>query len=129
VRWVVPISLVLALVSDFALIFLMGQKIGWVLHLGGLAGGTATMALLSRGAGPVPFSRAPRWMRLAATGLGLVFLLGVAVDLQRIASGRICGVLDRDDLDEGDRAGFTEALREFQVACPNLGAEPPPATR
>jgi hypothetical protein len=58
----------------------------------------------------------------------VVFLLGVAVDLQRIASGRICDVLDREDLGEENRAGFTEALRKFPVACANLGAEPPPAT-
>jgi membrane associated rhomboid family serine protease len=128
-RCVIPILLVLALVSDLALSFLTCQKIGWVLHLGGLAGGTAVMALLSRGAGPVPFGRAPRWMRLAAAGLVLVFLLGVAVDLQRIASGRICEVLERDDLDEVDRAGFEKALRKFPVACANLGPEPPPATR
>jgi membrane associated rhomboid family serine protease len=126
---VIPILLVLALVSDLGFSFLSCQKIGWRLHLGGLAGGTASMTLLSRGAGSVPFGRAPRWMRLAAAGLAVVFLLGVEVDLQRIASGRICEVLERDDLDEGDRAGFEKALREFQVACASLGAEPPPATR
>jgi membrane associated rhomboid family serine protease len=126
---VIPILLVLALVSDLGFSFLSCQKIGWMLHLGGLAGGTASMALLSRGAGSVPFGRAPRGMRLAAAGLVLVFLLGVAVDLQRVASGRICEVLERDDLDAVDRAGFTEALRKFPVACANLGPEPPPATR
>jgi membrane associated rhomboid family serine protease len=128
-RWVMPIGLAFILLSDLVLGLLIRDKIGWILHLGGLAGGTAAMALLSRDAGPIPFGHAPRWMRLAAAGLGVVFLLGVAVDLQRIASGRICEVLDRDDLGEVDRAGFTEALREFPVACANLGPEPPPATR
>jgi membrane associated rhomboid family serine protease len=128
-RWVIPILLVGGLVSDLALGLVIRDKIGWMLHFGGLVGGTVAMALLSRGAGPIPFGRSPRWMRLAAAGLVLVFLLGVAVDLQRIASGRVCGVLDRDDLEEVDRAGFTEALRKFPVACANLGPEPPPATR
>jgi len=129
IRWAMPIGLVFILVSDLAIDLLFRDKIGWIPHLGGLAGGTAAMALLSRGAGPIPLGRSARWMRLAAAGLGVVFLLGVAVDLQRIASGRICEVLDRDDLGEVNRAGFEKALRGMPVACTNLGAEPPPATR
>jgi membrane associated rhomboid family serine protease len=126
VRWAIPV----ALVADTALVFLFPAKIGWIAHLGGLAGGMAAMALLSRGAGPIPLGPSPRWMRWVAAGLTALFLWAVVVDVQRVASGRICEVLLRDDLSEAVREGFTAALGELPVTCASPEAEPeaPPAT-
>jgi membrane associated rhomboid family serine protease len=85
-RWGLPG----ALVADAALACALPAKIGWASHLGGFAGGMAAMALLARGAGPIPLRRSPRWMWWAAAGLAALFFWAVAVDVQRIASGRIC---------------------------------------
>jgi membrane associated rhomboid family serine protease len=113
VRWAVPI----ALVADTALVFLFPAKIGWIAHLGGLAGGMAAMAVLSRGAGPIPLRRSPRWMRWVAAGLAALLLWAVAVDVHRIASGEVCEVLLRDDMSETNRELFTAALAEMPVTC------------
>jgi membrane associated rhomboid family serine protease len=124
VRWIVPI----ALVGDSALALALPGRIGWIAHLGGLAGGMAAMALLSRGAGPIPLGPSPRWMRWVVAGLAVLFLWAVAVDVRRVASGRICEVMLRDDLSEAVREGFTAALAELPVTCAIPGEEPPPAT-
>jgi membrane associated rhomboid family serine protease len=124
VRWCTPI----ALLADSVLAFLFPAKIGWASHFGGFAGGMAAMALLSRGAGPIPLRRSPHWMRWLAVGLAALFLWAIAVDVRRVASGRICEVLDRD-WNEANRKGFTAALRDMPVDCANLEPEPPPATR
>jgi membrane associated rhomboid family serine protease len=108
--------------------FPSSDRIGWSAHLGGFVGGLAAMALLSRGAGPVPLGSSPRWMRRVAAGLMVLFLWAVAVDVQRVASGRICAMLDRDGLSEEDRAGLAGALRDLPVTCANLEPGPPPAT-
>jgi len=123
-RWAIPI----ALAADAALALLAPERVGWCSHLGGFAGGMAAMALLSRAGQPIPLGRSPRRMRLAAAGLAALFLWGVAVDLQRVASGRICEVMARDDLSEAVRDGFTAALRDLPVTCAGLEPGPPPAT-
>jgi membrane associated rhomboid family serine protease len=115
-RWVLPI----ALAGDAALVLLVPERVGWSAHLGGFAGGVAAMALLSRGAGPIPLGRSSRWIRLAAAGLAALFLWGVAADVERIASGRVCEVLERDDLSTAVRDGLTAALRDLPVACADL---------
>jgi hypothetical protein len=97
-------------------------------HLGGLAGGIGAMALLSRGAGPIPLLPSSRWVRWAAAGLAALFLCAVAVDVQRVASGRICEVILRDDLSEAERTGLEAALRRLPAACAGLAPEPRPAT-
>ena len=82
------------------------------------------MALLARGAGPIPLAPSPRWMRWVAAGLAVLFLWAVAVDVRRVASGRVCEVLLRDDLSEAVREGFTAALADLPVTC----AEPESVT-
>ena len=126
-RWAMPILLIAAFALSFVH-FPDSDRIAWSAHFGGLAGGMAAMALLSRGAGPVPLGRSPRWMRWAGLGLAALFLWGVAVDVQRITSGRVCEVLGRDGWTEADREAFTAALREMPVSCPSLAPEAPPAT-
>jgi membrane associated rhomboid family serine protease len=123
-RWALPI----VLAADAALALLAPGKVGWSVHLGGFAGGMAAMALLSRGGRPIPLGRSSRRIRLAAAGLAALFLWGVAADLQRVASGRICEVALRDDLSQAVRDGFTAALRDLPVACAGLEPGPPPAT-
>ena len=115
-RWLLPI----ALAADGAVALVAPERVGWIAHLGGLVGGMASMALVSRGDGPIPLGRSSRRIRLAAAGVAVLFLLGVAVDLQRVASGRICQVIERDDLSEAVRDGFTAALRDLPVACAGL---------
>ncbi len=124
VRWLLPS----VLVGDGALALALPERIGWSAHLGGLVGGMGAMALLARGAGPIPLGRSPRWMRWVAAGLAALFLWGVAVNVQRVASGRICEVTLRDDLSEAVRDGFTAALRDLPVTCAGLEPGPPPAT-
>lgn len=119
VQWIIPI----ALVADATLVFVFPAKIGWSAHFGGFAGGMAAMALLSRGAGPIPQRRSPRWMRWVAAGLAALFLWAVAVDVQRIASGEVCEVLLRDDMSEENRELFAAALAEMPVSC-TIPAEP-----
>jgi hypothetical protein len=123
VRWVLPFLVVV----DSALLLAMEEAVGWIAHLGGLAGGMGAMALLSRGAGPIPLRRSSRWMGLAAAGLAALFLAGVAVAAERVASGRVCQVALRDDLGQAVREGFEAALRDLPVACPSLAPEPRPA--
>lgn len=123
-RWALPFVLAV----DAALALLAPERIGWTAHLGGLAGGMAAMGLASRGGGPIPLGRSSRRIRLVAAGLVALFLWGVATDLQRVASGRICEVMERDDLSEAVRDGFTTALRDLPVTCPGLEPGPPPAT-
>jgi membrane associated rhomboid family serine protease len=123
-RWLLPI----VLLGDTALALVAPERVAWIAHLGGFAGGMATMTLVSRGAGPIPLGRSPRWMRLAAACLAALFLWAVVVDVQRVFSGRICEVILRDDLSEAVRDGFTAALRELSVTCANLEPEAPPAT-
>ncbi len=113
VRWVIPI----ALVGDALLAVVLPFKIAWSAHFGGFAGGMAAMALVSRGAGPIPLGPSPRWMRWVAAGLAALFLWAVAVDVQRIASGEVCEVLLRDDLGEKNRELFAAALADLPVSC------------
>ena len=113
VRWAVPI----VLVGDAVLALALPERIGWSAHLGGLVGGMGAMALLAQGAGPIPLGPSPRWMRWVAAGLAALFLWGVAVDVRRLATGRICEALLRDDLSEAVREGFTAALAELPVTC------------
>jgi hypothetical protein len=124
VRWI----LLVVLVADAALALLAPERIGWSVHLGGFAGGMAAMGLASRGGGPIPLGRSSRRIRLVTAGLAALFLWGVATDLQRVASGRICEVMERDDLSEAVRDGFTAALRDLPVTCAGLEPAPPPAT-
>jgi membrane associated rhomboid family serine protease len=123
-RWLLPI----VLVADAALVLLAPARIGWSAHLGGLVGGMVSMALVSRGGGPIPLGRSSRGIKLAAAGVVVLFLWGVAVDLQRVASGRICQVIERDDLSEVVRDGFTAALRDLPVTCSGLEPGSPSAT-
>jgi membrane associated rhomboid family serine protease len=125
VRWALPI----VLVGDTALALLVPGRVGWSAHLGGFAGGMAGGAMLFRGAGPIPLGRAAGATRLAAAAVALLFVWGIAVDVHRIASGRICQVIERDDLSEAVRDGFAVALRDLPVACAHLEQEPPLATR
>ena len=48
------------LAADAALALLAPERVGWTVHLGGLVGGMAAMALLSRGGGPIPLGRSSR---------------------------------------------------------------------
>jgi len=123
-RWVLPIILA----TDAALALLAPGRVGWSVHLGGFAGGMAAMGLLSRGGRPIPLGRSSRRMRLAMAGLAALFLWGVAADLQRVVSGRICEVMERDDLSEAVRDGLTAALRDLPVTCAGLEPGPSPAT-
>jgi rhomboid protease GluP len=123
-RWLLPIVLVV----DVALALLAPARIGWSAHLGGFVGGMASMALVSRGAGPIPLGRSSQGIKLAAAGVVAFFLWGIAVDLHRVASGRICQVIERDDLSEAVREGFTAALRDLLVTCPGLEPGSPSAT-
>ena len=123
-RWALPI----ALVMDSFLVLLIPERVAWMGHLGGLLGGMGAMALLARGAGPVPLLPSSRRMRWAAAGLGVLFLCAVAVAVQGVLSGRVCSVPLRDDLSEAERTGFQAALRKLPVVCPGLAPEPRPAT-
>ena len=123
-RWVLPI----ALAADAALALLAPARVGWSAHLGGFAGGMAAMALLSRSKGPIPLGRSSRRMRVAVAGLAALFLLGVAANLQRVVSGRICEVMESDQLSRAARAGFAAALRDLPVTCVSLDPEPLLAT-
>jgi membrane associated rhomboid family serine protease len=125
VRWALPI----VLVGDTALALLVPGRVGWSAHLGGFAGGMAAGAMLFRGAGPIPLGRATRATRLAAAAVALLFVWGIAADVHRIASGRICQVIERDPLSPAVRDGFAAALHSLPVACPHLEREPLPATR
>jgi membrane associated rhomboid family serine protease len=124
IRRLLPIAIAL----DAVLALLVPERVGWIVHIGGFAGGMGAMALVSRGAGPIPLSQSSRSTRLAATGLAALFFCGVAVDVQRVASGRICEVTLRDDLSEAVRDGFEAALRNLPVVCASLRSEPPPST-
>jgi rhomboid protease GluP len=124
-RWVIPI----VLVGDSALALLAPGRVGWSAHLGGFAGGLAAGAILFRGAGPIPLGRATSATRLAAAAVALLFAWGIAADAHRIASGRICEVIERGVVSAAVRDGFASALRDLPVACPHLEREPPPATR
>jgi len=86
------------------------------------------MALLARGAGPIPLGPSPRWMRWVAAGLTALFLWAVAVDVRRIASGQVCEVLLQDDLSEAVREGFAAALADLPVTCAPREPEPAAAT-
>jgi membrane associated rhomboid family serine protease len=116
IRWLLPI----ALAADAAVALVAPGRVGWSAHLGGLVGGMASMALVSRGDGPIPLGRSPRRIRLAAAGVAALFLWGVAADLQRVVSGRICEVIERGDLSEAARDGFSAALRDLPVTCAGL---------
>jgi membrane associated rhomboid family serine protease len=113
VPWVIPF----VFVAEAAVALLLPARIGWVAHLGGFVGGMAAMAVLARGAGPIPLAKAKRRMRVAVALLCALFLLGGAVSLARVASGRICQVLERGDLSVAVRAGLGEALRQLPVTC------------
>jgi rhomboid protease GluP len=123
-RWILPI----VLVGDSAVALLAPERVGWSAHLGGFVGGMAAMALVSRGGGPIPLGRSPRWMRLFAAGLAALFVWGVAVDVRRVATGGICKVTLRDDLSEAVRTGFTAALHDLRVTCAGLESGASPAT-
>jgi membrane associated rhomboid family serine protease len=124
-RWLLPI----ALLADAVLALLAPARIGWSAHLGGLVGGMISMALASRGGGPIPLGRSSREIKGAAAGVVALFFWGVAVDVQRVVSGRICTVIERDDLSEEVRDGFTAALRDLPVTCSGLEPDSPSATR
>jgi len=124
VRWLLPI----ALAADAAVALAAPGRVGWSAHLGGLVGGMASMALAAHGGGPIPLGRPPRRVRLAAVGVAALFLWGVAADLQRVVSGRICEVIQRDDLSQAVREGFSAALRDMPVTCAGLEPGPPSAT-
>lgn len=114
VRWVVPVAIVL---DSLWGLFLSPDRIGWVAHLGGFVGGMAAMAVLARGAGPIPLESPPRRMRVVVAVLCALFLLGAAVDVERVVTGRICRVMESDDLSAAMREGFEEALRRLPVSC------------
>jgi membrane associated rhomboid family serine protease len=113
VLWVLPF----ALVGDAAVALLLPARIGWVAHLAGFVGGMAAMAVVARGAGPIPLAGPPHRTRMAAALLCGLFLLGAAVDVERVATGRICRVMERDDLSAAMREGFDDALRRLAVSC------------
>jgi rhomboid protease GluP len=122
-RWALPV----VLAGDAALALLAPERIGWSVHFGGFVAGMTAMALLSRGDGPIPLGRSSRRISLTVAGLAALFLWGVAADLQRIASGRICEITLRDNLSPAVRDGFTAALGDLRVTCPGLESGPPPA--
>jgi membrane associated rhomboid family serine protease len=113
VLWVLPF----ALVGDAAVALLLPARIGWVAHLAGFVGGMAAMAVVARGAGPIPLAGPPHRTRMAAALLCGLFLLGAAVDVERVATGRICRVMEREDLSAAMREGFDDALRRLPVSC------------